>query len=136
MKYLLDTNVLSDLFRRSPSPSLLRRLAMTAVEDQATSSITLGELYYGARRLAAGAETLVERIDSTLLPNLRVLPFDLQAARHYGELRAALEQAGTPIGDADTRIAAIATAHNLTVVTANTRHFGRVPGLPVENWLE
>ena len=135
MKYLFDTDILSNLLRRAPSPSLLRRLALTPVEEQATSSITVGELYYGARRLAAGGEILVDRIDSTLLPNLAVVPFDVQAARHYGDLRADLERAGTPIGDADMRIAAIARANDLTVVTVNIRHFQRVAGLPVENWL-
>jgi len=135
MRYLFDTDVLSNLLRRAPSHALLRRLALTPVAEQATSSITLGELYYGARRLAAGGESLVERIDSALLPNLAVLPFDVQAARRYGELRAELERAGTPIGDADMRIAAIARTHGLTVVTANARHFQRVAGLPVENWL-
>lgn len=135
MKYLLDTDILSNLFRRAPSPLLLRKLALTPVEDQATSSVTLGELYDGAARLSGRGSDLTSRIDATLLPNLRVLPFDIDAARRYGELRAELEQAGTPIGDADTRIAAIARAHRLTVVTANTRHFKLVPGLPVENWL-
>jgi tRNA(fMet)-specific endonuclease VapC len=110
-------------------------MALTPVDDQATSSITLGELYYGARRLAGGGDSLVGRIEATLLPNLAVLPFDSPAARHYGELRAELEHAGTPIGDADMRIAAIARANDLTVVTNNTRHFERVAGLPVENWL-
>ncbi|HEX5141847.1 MAG TPA: PIN domain-containing protein [Dehalococcoidia bacterium] len=135
MKYLFDTDILSNLLRRAPSPSLLRRMALTPVDDQATSSITLGELYYGARRLAGGGDSLVGRIEATLLPNLAVLPFDSPAARHYGELRAELEHAGTPIGDADMRIAAIARANDLTVVTNNTRHFERVAGLPVENWL-
>jgi predicted nucleic acid-binding protein len=135
MKYLFDTDILSDLLRRAPSPSLIRRLALTPADEQATSSITLGELYYGANRLAAGSETLVERIDSTLLPNLAVLAFDVQAARRYGELRAELERAGTPIGDADMRIASIAKANDLTVVTGNVRHFQRVAGLSVESWL-
>jgi tRNA(fMet)-specific endonuclease VapC len=136
VKYLFDTDILSNLLRRAPSPSLLRRIALTPVADQATSSITLGELYYGARRLAAGGETLIERIDTDLLLNLAVLPFDAKAARLYGELRADLERAGTPIGDADTRIAAIAMANDLTVVTANLRHFQRVADLAVENWLD
>jgi tRNA(fMet)-specific endonuclease VapC len=105
------------------------------VTDQATSSINLGELYFGARRLAVGGQELLARINSTLLPNLTVLAFDDIAAFHYAQIRADLERAGTPIGEADTRIAAIARANNLTVVTGNIRHFERVEGLPVENWL-
>jgi predicted nucleic acid-binding protein len=77
-----------------------------------------------------------QRLDETLLPNLPVLPFDASAARRYGEVRAELERRGTPIGDADLRIASIALARNLTVVTGNVRHFRKVPGLAVENWLE
>ncbi len=79
---------------------------------------------------------MLERIEDTLLPNLPVLPFDTSAARRYGEIRAELEQRGTPIGDADVRIAAIALAHGLKVVTGNERHFRRVPGLETENWLD
>jgi tRNA(fMet)-specific endonuclease VapC len=136
VKYLLDTDILSNLLRPLPSPLLVRRIALTPVEDQTTSSVNLGELYYGARRLGAAGERLLARIESLLLPNLLVLPFDAEAARQYGELRAELEKAGTPIGDADTRIAAIARTNGLTVVTANIRHFQRVDGLPVENWLD
>jgi tRNA(fMet)-specific endonuclease VapC len=78
----------------------------------------------------------LERLENTLLPNLPVLPVDTAAARWYGEIRAGLERRGTPIGDADLRIAAIALARGLTVVTGNRRHFQRVAGLPAENWLE
>jgi tRNA(fMet)-specific endonuclease VapC len=70
-----------------------------------------------------------------LLANLAVLPFDAAAARICGGLRAELERRGSPIGDADTRIASIALANGLTVVTGNVRHFQRVPELSVENWL-
>ena len=65
-----------------------------------------------------------------------VFPFDENAAEEYGRLRAYLEAQGTPIGHPDTQIAAIALANDLTVVTGNVRHFQRVPGLAVENWLE
>ncbi len=68
--------------------------------------------------------------------NMWVLPFDEEAAEEYGRLGAHLEAQGTPIGEADTQIAAIALANDLTVVTGNVRHFERVPGLNVENWLD
>lgn len=135
MTYLLDTDILSNLLRRTPSTTLIRRLASVPPEEQSTSSITLGELMYGAQRVRDRTPALLERIEEALLSDLTVLPFDSAAARRYGELRAGLERRGTPIGDADTRIAAIALATDSTVVTANTRHFERVPGLSVENWL-
>ena len=136
MTYLLDTDTLSNLLRRAPSPELLRKLASVPPDEQSTSSITLGELIYGAHRLGERAAELVGRIEETLLPNLAVLPFDALAARRYGELRAELERRGMPIGDADMRIAAIALANAVVVVTGNVRHFELVPGLSVENWLE
>jgi tRNA(fMet)-specific endonuclease VapC len=132
--YLFDTDTLSNLLRQRPDPALVRRVAQTPPREQATSSVTLGELFYGARRRSDG-ETLIARIEELLRPNLAVLPFDDLAARAYGDLRADLERRGTPIGDADSRIASIALVHGLTVVTANVRHFERVPGLAVENWL-
>jgi predicted nucleic acid-binding protein len=133
---LLDTDILSNLLRRAPSTTLVRRLAATDPEDQFTSSITMGELVYGAERVPQRRDMLIERIERVLGTDLPVLPFDAEAARRYGTLRAELERAGTPIGEADLRIASIALTHELTVVTANIRHFERVPGLTVENWLE
>ena len=134
--YLLDTDILSNLLRRTPSTALVAKLAVTPQENQFTSSITLGELLYGAHRLGPMAEALLERLNATLIPNLPVLPFDADAARSYGEARAELERRGTPIGDADLRIGSIALARGLTVVTGNVRHFNRIPGLQIENWLE
>ena len=135
MTYLLDTDTLSGLMRSAPLPVLLRRVAAVAPAEQATSSITLGELLYGAHRLGDRGAALLDRIAELVTANLVVFPFDEHAAREYGVLRARLEQDGTPIGDADMRIASIALAHDLTIVTGNTRHFERVPGLSVENWL-
>ena len=135
MTYLFDTDILSHLMKRSPPLPLVRRFASVPAREQATSSITLGELYYGARRLGAAGEALALRIQETLARSLVVLPFDAPAAVRYGALRAELEAAGTPIGDADTRIAAIALEHGLVLVSGNLRHFRRVPGLAVEDWL-
>lgn len=134
--YLLDTDILSNLLRRAPSTALVTKLASIPPEQQFTSSITLGELVYGAYRLQERADALLQRLDETLLPNLPILPFDASAARRYGEVRAELERRGTPMGDADLRIASIALTLDLTVVTANVRHFQKVPGLAVENWLD
>ncbi len=133
--YLLDTDILSNLMKRAPASTLVARLARVPPEDQFTSSVTLGELLYGAHRSSRTA-ALLERIEETLLPELPILPFDAAAARRYGELRAELERRGTRIGDADTRVASIALSRGLTVVTGNERHFQQVPGLEIENWLK
>jgi tRNA(fMet)-specific endonuclease VapC len=134
--YLLDTDILSNLMKRSPSSALVAKVARVSPEQLFTSSITLGELVYGAHRMRQHTAMLVEKIEAILLPNLPVLAFDAAAARRYGEIRADLERLGTPIGDADMRIAAIALSRGLRVVTSNEHHFRRVPELETENWLE
>ncbi len=134
--YLLDTDILSNLMRRSPSSVLVEKLTRVPPEQQFTSSITLGELVYGAHRLRERTAVLMEKIEDALLPNLPVLSFDTAAARRCREIRADPERLGTLIGDANMRIAAIALSHGLRVVTGYERHFRRVPGLETENWLE
>jgi predicted nucleic acid-binding protein len=115
---------------------LIAKLASVPVEQQFTSSITLGELVYGARRAAGRTEFFLQQLQNLVSTHLPILPFDAFAANRYGDIRAQLEAQGVPLDDADLRIAAIALARGLTVVTGNVRHFRRVPGLPVENWLE
>lgn len=134
--YLLDTDVLSNLLMPMLSPRLVTRLAAVPPDQRYTSSITLGELLYGAYRQPARTEVLLEQIHRTLLPNLPILPFDTAAAERYGEVRVVLERQGTPLADADLRIGAIALSRGLTVVTGNVRHFQRISDLTVENWLE
>lgn len=131
--YLFDTDVLSNLMKRSPSHDLLKRVGSVPAGNQFTTSITLGELIYGARK--RGSRNLLEKIEERVAVKLPILPFDAEAARRYGEVRADLERQGTPIGDADVRIAAIALVRRLIVVTGNVRHFRKVPHLIVENWL-
>ena len=77
----------------------------------------------------------MENIEERVVAKLPILPFDADAARRYGEIRADLERQGTLIGDADVRIAAIALVRRLIVVTGNIRHFRKIPHLTVENWL-
>jgi tRNA(fMet)-specific endonuclease VapC len=131
---LLDTDVVSNLLRSSPLPNLLRRLAAVPPDQLFTSSITIGELVYGAHRSVRTAE-IIRRLAEDVWPYVTVLPFDREAAHSYGTTRAQLERAGTPLPEPDLRIAAIALARSLTVATGNIRHFARIPGLNVENWL-
>ncbi len=126
--YLLDTDVLSNPLRQAPSPTLIAKLASVPPERQFTSSITLGELIFSAHRLQGRTVALLHHLDESLLPNLPILPSDAPAAWRCGQVRADLERRGTPIGDADLRIASIALARGLTVVTVNVRHFQLAPG--------
>lgn len=134
--YLLDTDILSNLIKRRPNPALEAKLQTVPREHQQTASITVGELVYGAHRAQPHTATILQRQQARLQSNVTVVPFDDAAARSYGELRALLERQGTPLAEPDLRIAAIALANDLTLVTGNVRHFARVPGLRIENWLE
>lgn len=113
---------------------LVRRLARTSSKEQCTTAITIGELVYGAAR--AERRPNEQRLHEVLTSSLRALPFDRAAAAVYGTLRADLERRGMRVDDPDLRIASIALARDLTLVTGNVRHFERVPGLRVENWLD
>ena len=132
MALLFDTDTISALIRPQPRIEVVRRFAAVPPDEQLTSAITLGELLYGARRRGSGA--MLARIYA-LLDQLPILPFDDAAADRYGTLKADLERAGTPLAEPDLRIAAIALVNGLALVTGNERHFRRVPGLTVENWL-
>lgn len=131
---LLDTDVISNLLRTAPSPGLVRRLAAAAPEEQFTTSITVGELVYCAYR-SVRTDEILRRLEERVWPNVTILPFDREAAEVHGRVRARLERMGTPLPESDSRIAAIALAHSLVLITGNVRHFARVPDLAVENWL-
>jgi tRNA(fMet)-specific endonuclease VapC len=127
--HLLDTDVcIFALKRRS---KLLEKLVVFN-GHLAISDVTLLELYYGAAKYEE-PQTRVDQIED-LAARLEVLPFNSQAARHAGEIRAVLERKGQVIGAYDLQIAGIARASGLTLATGNVREFSRVAGLLVENW--
>lgn len=132
--FLFDTDVVSQILKTSPLPSLMGRLAAIPPEHQFTSAITVGELVYGAYR-SPRRELLLQQLAARVWPNIRVLPFNRASAEVFGRLRARLEQDGTPLAEPDLRIASVALAHDLTMVTGNVRHFGRIAELRIVNWL-
>jgi tRNA(fMet)-specific endonuclease VapC len=132
--YCFDTDVISALLKARPPIQIVRRLARTGADEQFTTSITVGELVYGAER--RGSPELAARIVEVLRHAQTILPFDRAAAEMYGSVRAELERRGRRLAEPDLRIAAISLSRGLTLVTGNVRHFARVPGLLVENWLE
>ena len=130
-RFLLDTNILSDLIRH-PQGRVAERLAREGEGSVCTSIIVAGELRYGAAKRASAR--LTAQLEA-VLSALEVMPLEEPADRHYADLRAHLERQGTPIGPNDMLIAAHARALGLAVVTDNVREFSRVPGLGVEDWL-
>jgi len=129
MAYLLDTNAVIVLLNDTTSKTALRARRENP-GDVAISVIVIHELYYGAfrsRRVAQNAAV----IDAL---QFVVLDFDKEDARQAGEVRALLASRETPIGAYDVLIAGQAVERNLILVTHNTREFGRVPGLRIEDW--
>ena len=131
MRYLLDTNVYV-MYLNGRSSAIRDRLISTPIEDMAVCSVVKAELFYGAMRSNNPTRTLERQQD--FLERFVSLSFGDEAALLFGQIRASLASAGTPIGAYDLQIAAIALANNLTLVTHNTRVFERVQGLQLEDW--
>ena len=130
LRYMLDTNVVSELVRR-PDGEAARRAASLDPRTIAVSIIVAAELRYGAARRRSARLT---RQLETILAALVTLPLAPPADAHYAAIRNELERAGRTIGHNDLLIAAHARALDLTLVTRNVREFERVPGLVVEDW--
>lgn len=131
MKYLLDTNVCIG-YLNGRATGVLIRLQRTDPLDIAVCAVVKAELFYGAMKSRNVRQTLSAQ--RAFLDRFTSLPFDDAAASAYAELRAELEASGRPIGPYDLQIAAIALANDLTLVTRNTREFGRISGLRFEDW--
>jgi len=130
-KYLLDTNIVSDLTRH-PQGIIAEKIEVVGESKVCTSIIVASELRFGA--VKRSSRQLSERVD-LILAALSIVAIEPPVDIHYAEIRLYLERKGAPIGPNDLLIAAQARALGLTVVTANEREFSRVPGLAVENWL-
>ena len=134
MNYLLDTNICSALINGT-SDLARQRYLRTARPGRVpqTSSVVTHELWYGvskSNRIVQNAN----RLSAFLTNAVSVLEYSEQDSRAAGEIRAELERKGQRIGEYDTLIAGQALSRNLILVTANTREFGRVKGLMVEDW--
>ena len=130
-RYMLDTNVISDLVK-NPKGKAAKRIARVGEDSICTSIIVAAELRYGCAK--KGSERLLKAVEE-LLAEIEILPFDSPADVEYAGIRSELERAGKPIGSNDFLIAAHASAVNATIVTANVDEFKRIRGLKVENWL-
>ena len=132
MIFMLDTNII--IYAKNKRPEgLFQRLMECPPEDICISVITMAELEYGVFKSSQPDRNRLAL--STLLSGIRVVPFDSNAAREYGDIRADLERRGIVIGGNDMLIAAQARAMNLILVTNNQREFERIKGLKTENWL-
>ena len=134
MRYLLDTNACIALINKTSSAVRIRLdRVLEEGSEVFTSTVVSFELWYGVHR-SARKETNAKRVDMFFAGPIRVLAFEQEDARSAGQIRAALETAGRTIGAYDTMIAGQAVRNKLTLVTANTREFGRVEKLFWEDW--
>ncbi len=131
MRYLLDTNIVSDLVR-NPQGRVAERIGKIGEAQICTSIIVAAELRYGS--VKKGSPQLTAQLEA-VLGALDVLAFEPPADAAYGQIRTRLEQAGRPIGGNDLLIAAQAMALGHTVVSDNEKEFARIDGLAHENWL-
>ena len=128
-RYMLDADTVSYALRGQGR--VAARLLEHQPSELCVSAVTLAELNFGAE---ARRSQRIRRAIRSFTKDVTVVPFDEASAERFGVVAAALSTRGRPIGLYDTLVAAQALALDLTVVTNNTRHFSRVPGLAVENW--
>jgi tRNA(fMet)-specific endonuclease VapC len=131
MRYLLDTDIVSDLVR-NPQGKVAQHIRRVGEAQVCTSIIVAAELRYGAAK--KNSPKLSSQLEA-VLGALQILPLETPADAAYGVLRTRLEQAGTPIGANDLLIAAHALALGYTIVTDNDREFARAENLRLQNWL-
>jgi tRNA(fMet)-specific endonuclease VapC len=131
--YMLDTDTCIFLMR-GELPALAARVQSVPLDRQVMSAMTFAELTYGVQASAAAKRKQNQAVLDQLARHLAVLDWPQEAAMHYAEIRVDLKNRGAQLGAADLMIAAHARAIGAAVVTNNTRDFGRVKGLQVENW--
>ncbi len=131
--YCFDTDILAAALLREPPMQLVRRLARVPGDKQCTTAVSVAEITYAAARNGDGE--VAGRVHDLIAAANTVLPFDHEAANVYGPLRMRLERLGIRLDETSLRIASIALAHDLTLVTGSARLYGRVPDLRIEDWL-
>ena len=133
--YLLDTYILSELIKKSPNPNVLSHLNTKAAQTLFTSSICVMELRFGSA-LREDSEVFWQRINKEIISRVKIIRLGLKEALAAGDILVSLRKSGQIIGIEDVLIAASALSNQCSIVTANTRHFSRISGLKIENWLE
>jgi len=133
--HLLDTNILSELIKRQPNSHVLSRMGSKPAHTLFTSSICILELRFGSA-LREDFEKFWQKISKEIISRVNIIPIGEKEALAAGDILADLRKSGNIIGLEDILIAASAITNQFIVVTANIRHFSRIKGLQVENWLE
>lgn len=132
IRYLLDTNICIYIAKHNP-PEVRARFETIRADELAMSVVTLGELQFGIEKSQQRSTALVAL--QRLVDAIQTVDMTPLVASHYGQIRAALQKSGQPIGNNDLWLAAHARAMDWVLVTNNEREFVRVPNLKVENWV-
>ena len=132
MLHMLDTNICSYILRNRPA-TVRTHFNKVGSDALSISTVVLAELYYGAARHPKSV-AIRKEIDN-FASRLAVIAWDEAAAEHYGLIRSFLEKQGTPIGAMDMMIAAHARSLKATLVSNNAKHFEKIPGLIIANWI-
>lgn len=137
VRYLLDTNIVSEPVVARPNPFVLDRIKGNGA-SLAISSVTWQEVLYGMFLLPAGKrrDQIEDYLFRRIRPALPIIGFEERAARWQAEQRASLRQVGKSPSYADSQIAGIAAVNNLVLVTRNVDDFADFEGLQIENWFE
>jgi tRNA(fMet)-specific endonuclease VapC len=131
VKYLLDTNIC--VYWLKGSEHIEQKVLSVGVDNIAISFVNVSELYYGAYKSQRVDQNIA--IIQRLTDRLNVVESDEAISEEFGSLKASLENTGRIIDDADIYIAACARIYGLTLVTNNTKHFMRLKGLKLDNWM-
>jgi tRNA(fMet)-specific endonuclease VapC len=132
MLYMLDTNICSYILKNHPA-TVRAQFNKVGSDALSISTVVLAELYYGAARHSKSV-AIRKEIDN-FASRLAIITWDEAAADHYGLIRSFLEKQGKPIGAMDMMIAAHARSLKATLVSNNARHFEKIPGLLIANWI-
>lgn len=135
LRYLLDTNVISEPLRPGPNPGVLEKLHLNQA-DLAISAITWHELWFGCQRLPASArrQAIETYLRQVVAPSMPILPYDSRAAEWHAAERARLAVLGRLPPFADGQIAAVACVNDLILVTFNISDFAGFQGIHLEDW--
>jgi len=131
---LFDTDCLSNILKKTPSPMLIKKLESLPKGLQFTTSINVSEIYLGAYH-SKNKKKILAAYEDKVFTNVNILPFDTESGKIYGRMKALLEKRGFSKSEPDLRIAAIAIQHDMILVTGNKRHFMNIPGLNIEDWI-
>jgi tRNA(fMet)-specific endonuclease VapC len=137
IRFLLDTNIISEAVKAKPNKAVMRKLRMHQ-EEIATASPVWHELQFGCRRLPVSRRrsTLEMFLSNVVRPSMEILPYDEAAATWHADQRARLNSIEKPPSFVDGQIAAIAKVNRLMLVTRNTADFEVFSGIDLQNWHE